>query len=896
MLTKAIKVPLLMACIAAIGFCSWIMKDGYFPADETNPKVSKLKLQPGFVAEHLYGPSEHRQGSWVSMAFDDKGRLIASDQYGYLYRMQLPPIGAPAGQEVKVEKLVVGLPADTVGGKVTMGYANGLLYAFNSLYVMVNTKANNRISNSSGLYRLQDTDGDDQFDKVTLLKKMEGDGEHGPHSVILSPDGQSLYVVAGNHTDLPPMNSYSLPENWKDDNLLPLIKDPSGHANDRHAPGGWIAKTDPEGKSWSLVSAGYRNTYDIAFNEAGDLFAYDSDMEYDLGMPWYRPTRICHSTVGSEYGWRTGSAKWPPYFADNLPPVLNIGQGSPTNLIYVNKARFPRQYRNTLFAFDWSFGIVHAIRLTPAGATYTAEREEFLSGVPLPLTDGVIGPDGALYFMTGGRRLESDLYRVYYKDYKSIAPDANVVTPVITAENKLRRELEAFHGRVDPKAVAFAWAYLDHPDRFVRYAARIAIENQPVDEWKNKALGEKNPQKFIHAALALARQGGKEIANPALNGLIRLNFTSLPESGQLDLLRAMEVMFYRKGEPDAATRARLLTFLHAGYPAKTAGLNRAMVKLLVFLQSPEVIGRTLQLMDKKTEPGMDALGSEVATNSADLISRNPRYGLSIADMLSKAPPAQQIFYAFVLSGQREGWTKAQREKYFRWFDNAFSFRGGFSYVGFVERARQLALKNVPKAEFDYYNNLSGGKKLAGSGRDLVKEYAIKGPGRGWTLNQADSVVGSGLKGMDFETGKQIYSAVLCDRCHAIGGEGRGIGPDLTQLGTRFSGKDILDAIISPDKVISDQYASTVFTLKNGESVVGRLVNEDDKFYFLLQNPFALDVLEKVAKKDVVSRDYSPVSLMLPGLINGLNPEELKQLMAYLVAGGNKNNPVYAGAK
>ncbi len=895
MLTKAIRIPLLLTVIAALGFCSWMMKDGYFPVDETNPKLSKLKLQPGFVAEHLYGPSEHQQGSWVSMAFDDKGRLIACDQYGYLYRLIIPPIGAPADQKVKVEKLVVGLPSDSIGGKVGVGYANGLLYAFNSLYVVVNTRGK-QTNNTSGLYRLQDTNGDDQFDKVTLLKKIEGDGEHGPHSVILSPDGKSLYVVAGNHTDLPAMDAYYLPKNWGDDNLFPLIRDPRGHAVDRMAPAGWIAKTDPDGKKWDLVSAGYRNPYDIAFNEAGDLFTYDSDMEWEFGLPWYRPTRICHSTSGSEFGWRSGAPKWSPSYADNLPPIKNIGQGSPTNLVYVNKARFPRQYKNTLFAFDWSFGIVHALHLKPDGGTYSAERTEFLSGVPLPLTDGVIGPDGALYFMTGGRRLESDVYRVYYKDYKSIAPDANVVAPVLTPENKLRRELEAFHGKTDPGAVNFAWPHLSHPDRFVRYAARIAVENQPVSEWQKRALAEKDPQRAIYAALALARQGGKDIENPTLNVLAGINFASLSEGKKLDLLRAMEVMFFRKGEPDAATKARLLKYLQPQYPGSSALQNRALVKVLVFLQSPQVIEKTLALMEKTTEPGMDAIDTEMATSSADLINRNPQYGLSIADMLSKLPPAQQTYYAFALTSQKEGWTKAQREKYFKWFDNAFSYRGGNSYVGFIEKARQLALAHVPKNEQAYYNKLSGGEKLAKSGNDLIKEYAIKGPGRGWNLKTADSVINSGMKGVDFETGKQIYGAVMCNRCHAIGGEGEGIGPDLTQLGTRFSGKDILDAIISPNKVVSDQYASTVFKLKNGESVVGRLIREDEKFYIVSQNPFALDVLEKVAKKDVVSRDYSPVSVMLPGLINGLNPDELKHLIAYLMAGGNKSNQIYAGGK
>ena len=46
-----------------------------------------------------------------------------------------------------------------------------------------------------------------------------------------------------------------------------------------------------------------RNTYDFALNADGEMFVYDADMEWDMGSPWYRPTRVCHATSGSEFGW-----------------------------------------------------------------------------------------------------------------------------------------------------------------------------------------------------------------------------------------------------------------------------------------------------------------------------------------------------------------------------------------------------------------------------------------------------------------------------------------------------------------------------------------------------------------------------------------------------------------
>ncbi|WP_259015306.1 c-type cytochrome [Emticicia fluvialis] len=855
------------------------LKENPATADE-NPKIAKLKLQPGFKAEHLYSPSENEQGSWVSMAFDDKGRMITSDQYGILYRLTIPAIGQ--GTKPKVEKLTVQ------GDTVALGNAQGLLYAFNSLYVMMNNSSNKKFPRKSGLYRLQDTNGDDQFDKVTLLKELKGDGEHGPHSVILSFDKKSLYIVAGNYTDPPKFDSYRLSPNWKYDKLFPHIKDPRGHATDRKEPGGWIANVDPDGKHWELVSGGYRNTYDIAFNEVGDLFAYDSDMEWDFGLPWYRPTRICHVTSASEYGWRTGSGTWEPVLPDNLPPVIGIGQGSPTNLLHTRDAKFPAKYKNVLLAFDWSFGIVHAIHLKPSGSSYTAERDEFLSGLPLPLTDGVIGPDGALYFLTGGRRLESDLYRVYYNGNEAVETS---LASVPTKENTLRREIETFHTDPNPLAIDKAWPNLSHPDRFIRYASRLALEHQPIAEWQQKALAEKDPVKVINAMIGLARQGQPELKESILKSLLSVNYAALSESQKIDILRAFELVIVRMGEPEPATKTRMIAYMNPQFPSTGNEQNKLLSRILVHLEAPGAVAKCVALLDKKEAAGTIA-GGQTATSSADLIMRNPQYGLDIAKMLEKTPPVQQTYIATVLTSAKTGWTPPLREKYFKWLRNALNYKGGVSYIGFIDRMRKLALENVPKQQVAYYEKLSGADMLSKSGNDLVIQNYPKGPGKNWKLENAVEVVDKDAGARNFQQGKDMYNAITCSRCHSIQGEGGNVGPDLTQLGTRFSTKDILEAIIDPSKAVSDQYAATQLILKNGDSVVGRLANEDKTFYYISQNPYAPDVLMKVAKKDVVSSKYSSVSVMLPGLINSLNEDELKDLIAYLKSGGNENHEVY----
>ena len=47
-----------------------------------------------------------------------------------------------------------------------------------------------------------------------------------------------------------------------------------------------------------MINMGYRNQYDFALNRDGEMFVYDAVMEWDMGAPWYRPTRINHGVSG----------------------------------------------------------------------------------------------------------------------------------------------------------------------------------------------------------------------------------------------------------------------------------------------------------------------------------------------------------------------------------------------------------------------------------------------------------------------------------------------------------------------------------------------------------------------------------------------------------------------
>jgi putative heme-binding domain-containing protein len=435
---------------------------------------------------------------------------------------------------------------------------------------------------------------------------------------------------------------------------------------------------------------------------------------------------------------------------------------------------------------------------------------------------------------------------------------------------------------------------LKDKDRFIRYAARIAIEAQPLSEWADKTINEKDPVILTNAAIGLARRGDAKAKKSLLTALTSVNISLLTASQQLDLMRAIELVFTRMGAPDAAEKEAVAKLLNPIFPAATNDLNKELSKLLVYVDAPQAVEKTMALLTAAKD---DMGAQKTISASSDLILRNPQYGMDIAGMLSKMPPLTQTWYANVLSQAKNGWTTDLRNNYFQWYYTAFGYKGGVCYVGFIDKARKNALENLPKESFALYNKISGDSivNLARKGLD-IGPIRPKGPGRSWKIENALAIVDSATGNRSFEQGKAMFAASLCRTCHQISGEGGIAGPDLTQLGNRFSTKDMLEAIISPSKTISDQYGSTVFFLKSGGSVLGRLIRQDNLKYYISQNPFDTQTIKAILKKDVVRTRVSDVSPMLPGMINGLNPDELKDLIAFLKSGGNPAHPAYASSK
>lgn len=906
----------------------------FFGAAASDVPRDVFNLQPGFQVEKLFTVPKEKLGSWVNITTDPKGRLIVSDQ-GNFGLCRVTPAAIGSNDETKVELLDVKF-----GDKQVTG-AHGLLYAFDSLYVVCNGGP------GSGLYRCRDTDGDDQFDKVEKLRDIPGGGEHGPHAIRLSPDGKSLFLAAGNHTRMPfevktnaPPQTMggqrneqlraTLPEgvtsrlmpNWDEDLLLPRQWDGGGHATGVLAPGGWICQIDPDGKTWDVFTSGYRNQFDFAFNADGEMFVYDADMEWDFGSPWYRPTRVVHATSGSEFGWRSGTGKWPSYYIDSLPELINIGPGSPVGVEFGYGTKFPAKYQKALYICDWTFGTMYAIHIEPSGSSYKATKEEFVSRTPLPLTDCTVGNDGALYFTIGGRGAQSELFRVTYVGKEDTKPVELKDAREVDARES-RRRAENYHVRdgesIKNGDVSGVLGNLGDADRHIRYAARVSLERMPthslqqylsgIPSWDRGQSGIRgvNPHTIIGGCVALARQGEPSDLSKVLSALGKLDFTKLDEEQQLGLLRAYQLAFIRLGNPEKETCAALAKKFDDLFPQKSDFVNRELSILMIHFQSPGAAQKLVPLLALDRSHARQSVGGNatdsdrsqadsahrlatVATGTlatGELLSRNKGYGGTIAAMLANQPDQQQYHYAFHLRNLKTGWTTAERVTYFDWFNKARTWSGGASYQKF--------LTNIDK---DAFANCTDAERLAVEALGVRKPYVIpelpkaQGPGKDYSVDEVLALATDKLKGRDFKNGEKMYRAARCVVCHRFGGDGGATGPDLTQLAGRFNLKDLNDAIVDPSKVISDQYKASVIETKAGKVITGRIVSESADSITIVTDPEVATKVVEIKKSDIESNEPSKVSLMPKDLLKTLNEEEVRDLLAYLLSRGNPGDAMF----
>lgn len=783
-------------------------------------------LPEGFEAELLVS-AQSGDGSWVACAFDARGRLVVSPQYGPLARISFGPSGAVA----RVEPL-----PDTSGPPLS--HAQGLLYAHDALWVNVSRNE----KNGGGLWVLRDTDGDDVFDEREHVGHYGNGSEHGCHGVALAPDG-AIWVVNGNHT--PPPNNVSAESpfrGWHEDQLLERVWDPNGHAVGVVMPAGCVNRYDPKTKVWTTIAGGFRNPYDLAFSPAGECFVYDADMEWDIGTPWFIWPLVQHIVAGGDYGWRSGTGKVPMWANDRMAAVCATDVSSPTGVGFATESHFPEPWRSRLFIGDWSYGRLLAVELDPEGSTYTGSVHEFARGTPLNITDFSFGPDGALYLLTGGRRTQSGLYRI--SATQPLAVDAQ--SDLAAREARVapsRKNRAAMHEETDHRVLLTA---LDSDDPALRLVARNRLRlTDPIlalDELTGQSL---RVQGEVFLACAQEQLGIAAVGEGWLDA-----FAQASGSDQRGLLRVLAVALARGPQPEESMRLDLLDALDPLFPSDDFETDRQLLELLVALGASDLPARAIDLLHAEPDP------------------------------------ARQLALVMAMRTHARDWTSETYGDVLDWCEFAATLQGGHSLRGFVAAACERLQASVP-AELTVERQLAAGFASATIAVDPEEELGrMPDVVRHWRLDELLALARADSTKPDLERGARVFRGALCIQCHRFAGEGGTTGSDLTGVAGRFSREDLLRAIVEPSASISDQYAQCEVILKEGGRLVGRRLGADEDEVVLNVNPFGRTI-RRIPMAAVERIEILQTSAMPAGLLDVLLPEEILDLVEFLESGNTE---------
>jgi len=785
---------------------------------ETQDAPASFMVSAGFQISRVRhaDPSTTDSGSWVSMTVDPEGRLIVAREDAGLVRMTL----SKDGKSIVTSEMI----------NHDLKECRGLTFRGQELFVNAN--------NSKGLYRLR-PEGDG-FGEPELLFASSGGVGHGRNDLTVGPD-QMLYSIHGDSVDLPTTDTdYTSPyrEARQDE------KTSEGH----------LLRINPDDRSVEILAAGLRNPFGIDFNPHGECFTYDADAEYDMGAPWYRPTRILHLTRGGDYGWRGVTKSWPAYYPDhpdNAVPNLDIGKGSPTTVKFGTRSNFPERYRQGLFVLDWAYGRILLVHLLPRGSSYTMTSETFLKGRPLNVTDLDFAADGSLYLITGGRKTQSALYRVSYIGEpipKQKTTEHAVRCREFSDQSRhVRRVLESqLTGEISDEEFNQAWEQLRSPDPWISHAAARVVERTPTSSWEQKALLETDASIAVRAITCLMRSRQCQHPEQALRRLTELVQQTDHDPDRQYALYAcgLALLQIEQRTPDWDHEiAGRLTPLYPLDVGTCYQQNRLLSDLLVRLGDNSVVAKTIRILQQTTIP------------------------------------EQRLHFLYVLRDATKGWTPELRRTYFGALAQASHELGGAGLPEFLRRIQEDSLNHLGAEErkqiellLDQTRQASPTDTPVMTQRPVIQK---------WTVEQIMS--GPKLRG-DRQRGEHVFAAAGCVHCHRFGTRGNMIGPDLTAAMGRYSRHDLLTSVVKPSDVIAENYRSIQIVTEAGRVLTGQVTRGGDyrsPILRLATDPTRPSESVEVAKSDITSRKHSQTSWMPDGLLDSFTRQQIFDLIAYL---------------
>ncbi|MDZ4852358.1 MAG: PVC-type heme-binding CxxCH protein [Pirellulaceae bacterium] len=172
------------------------------------------------------------------------------------------------------------------------------------------------------------------------------------------------------------------------------------------------------------------------------------------------------------------------------------------------------------------------------------------------------------------------------------------------------------------------------------------------------------------------------------------------------------------------------------------------------------------------------------------------------------------------------------------------------------------------------------KDPIGNNRSFVKN---------WKVDDLQTQLADGVRGRSAEIGKRLFTEASCASCHKVKGEGGVLGPELTDVFTKWKGDKlaVLREVIEPSHKIDEKFAMHLILTTDSQTLSGIVIAEDKNSVTLLVNQETKAPLV-IPRDDIEEMTKSTASIMPKALLDQYTQDEIFEIIAYLESAGTAN--------
>ncbi|MGK0188533.1 MAG: putative heme-binding domain-containing protein [Verrucomicrobiales bacterium] len=660
--------------------------------------------------------------------------------------------------------------------------------------------------------------------------------------------------------------------------------------------GGGVVRVRPDGTEMEVYTHGLRNIYDVAIDPYMNLYTRGNTND---GGGWN--VRFAHHVQSGEYGY---PVLFKNFTDEILPALVDAGGGSGTGALFMQEPGWPEQFNNVPMMCDWGRSHLYIHRLTPDGASFIQEQEDFikLSQIADLDVDGssrayLAAWDGAGY---KGSSEKGYIDRVVpekwnftpFPDLRAASTDALVaMLGFESATGRLHAQRELLDRPTDASWRAVAGLALDKKaPLYARVAAIFTYKQLRGDEATaglTKLTSDPTVREF--ALRAMADRGGQMqgvTLQPYLDGLTDPN----PR-----VKVAAAVGLGRIGRPEAAPALLAIAFPISDPPAigsegphatpnSAAVVPHVAIRALVALNAVE---ETVSALSGPNRPAalwalrymhdtraVEGLMSAYAEADSSVLQQK------ILTTLIRLSHKEQSYDGTWWWGTRPD-TRGPYYKLKKW-------QASDDIELFIRVQWDNAEEGSPMREFltnEVTRHRSGYAGIERTDVDIEREEKIDlgkvigaGAGEVGSTSIEDVILAvAEIKGNP-RRGRKLFTQQGCVACHTLKKDEPLKGPFMGHVGSIMKRDQIAESILKPNASISQGFATALITTNDGNGYTGFISKETADEIELRDIAGNVHTLKA---GDIANRQELEISMMPPALANALSLKDFASLLAFL---------------